>query len=157
MPIGGGYCVPSSAQHTPALSLSSFELNSNTTRSLKESLLALKPISGTVSPSRWTTTSPAVATSSSHNADKHQSSNVKQLVVARSETFTEPASFSVLPENVLECIFSKVSSYSQPARLHGLMTDIMAASTQKRSASAYTSQQEDIFTAFEGPVRDGQY
>lgn len=110
MPIGGGFRVPSSAQHAPALSMSSLELDSSTTRSLKESLLALEPIAGTVAPSGWTTTSSAATISSSHDADEDQSLNNKQLAVIHSETSIEPASFSLLPENVLERIFYEVSS-----------------------------------------------
>ncbi|TID18094.1 hypothetical protein E2P81_ATG11061 [Venturia nashicola] len=107
MPIGGGYCVSSSAKHALALSLSSFELDSSTTKSLKESLLALEPITGTVAPSGWTTVFSAATTSSSQNPDG-QSPNGKQLNVVRSETFLGAASFSVLPENVLERIFSEL-------------------------------------------------
>lgn len=103
--------MPSSAQQAYATSMSSLELDSSTQMSLRESLMALEPISGTVGPSGWTTTSSAATTSSSQASEDHQSSNDKQLAMIRSSVaLREPVSFSVLPENVLERIFYEVSS-----------------------------------------------
>lgn len=90
--------------------MSSLELDSSTQMSLRESLMALEPISGTVAPSGWTTTPLAATTSSSQDPDEHQSPNDNRLAMIRSPVaLQEPVSFSVLPESVLERIFEMSS------------------------------------------------
>jgi hypothetical protein len=92
------------------ISLSSLQLD----KSLKRSLMALELVSGTVSPSDWTTSSAVTSTEAPGEKgplpEPPIGASTKPSTKVLVETSREPIAFAMLPGNVLEYIFYKVST-----------------------------------------------